>query len=234
MIAKLTGLLDSLEADHAILDVAGVGYLVFCSARTLNRLGAPGARVSVLVETHVREDRIQLYGFADAAERTWFRVLITVQGVGARVAQALLSVLTPDELLRAIAAQDRAALTRADGVGPKLAARILSELKERVGSLTLGPGAGPSATNSAPVATPSPLATPGETPSAPPGPSGGSGGGNPSAAAEALSALVNLGYGRSEAFAAVLDAGAALGTGATLPALIRLSLQALGRGESSR
>ena len=141
MIAKLSGRLDSLGADHAVIDVSGVGYLVFCPARTLGRLGALGTAVTVLVDTHVREDAITLYGFADAAERSWFRLLITVQGVGARVALALLGVLGPDDLVRAIAAQDRAALVRADGVGPKLATRILSELKDKAGGLALGPAA---------------------------------------------------------------------------------------------
>ena len=141
MIAKLSGRLDSTGLDHAIIDVGGVGYLVFCSARTLSRLGPVGGAVSVLVDTHVREDAITLYGFAESGEREWFRLLITVQGVGARVAGALLSVLSPDDLTRAIAAQDKVALTRADGVGPKLATRILSELKDKVGGIALGPAA---------------------------------------------------------------------------------------------
>ncbi len=215
MIAKLSGRLDSLGADHAVIDVGGVGYLVFCSARTLTRLGAVDAAVTVLVDTHVREDAITLYGFADGAERSWFRLLITVQGVGARVAHALLGVLGPDDLVRAIAAQDKAALIRADGVGPKLATRILSELKDKVGGLALGPAAttaGPTGTGLPPAAA---------TPEA-------------AAVGDAVSALVNLGYGRSEAFAAALAAVKALGPTATLSALIRHSLQALGRRDTER
>jgi len=223
MIAKLSGRLDNLGADHALIDVAGVGYLVFCSARTLNRFGEAGAVVTVLVDTHVREDAITLYGFADGAERSWFRLLITVQGVGARVALALLSVLTPDDLIRAIAAQDRVALTRADGVGPKLATRILSELKDKVGGMTLGSGAGPAAVGSG---------------------SGSEVGASGFASAavvleaavvgDAVSALVNLGYGRGEAFAAALAAANALGGAATLSTVIRQALQTLGRREAER
>ena len=223
MIAKLSGRLDSLGADSAVIDVAGVGYQVFCSARTLNRFGEVGDAVAVLVETHVREDAITLYGFADGAERSWFRLLITVQGVGARVALALLSVLTPDDLIRAIAAQDRVALTRADGVGPKLATRILSELKDKVGGMTLGSGTGPAAAGSG-----SGL--------------GACGSGSVPAAVvleaavvgDAVSALVNLGYGRGEAFAAALAAANALGATTTLSTVIRQALQTLGRREAER
>ena len=207
MIAKLTGILDSVGADHAVIDVGGVGYLVFCSARTLNGLGATGQRVIVLVDTHVREDAITLYGFADGSERDLFRLLITVQGVGARVANALLSVLSPDDLLRSIAAQDRVALTRADGVGPKLATRILSELKDKVGGAFLGPAAA--------AATPVALAGAVKVPD------GG-------ALADAVSALVHLGYARTEAFGAAMTARQALGPEAAVPALIRQSLKALG------
>lgn len=116
MIAKLSGVVDSLGTDHVVIDVNGVGYLVFASAKTLVRL-AQGERAALLVETHVREDHIHLYGFADAAEHDWFHLLMTVQGVGAKVALAILSVLSPDQLTVAIAAQDKAAITRADGVG---------------------------------------------------------------------------------------------------------------------
>ena len=123
MIAKLAGLLDSAGSDSAIVDVGGVGYLVFCSGRTLAKLPAKGAPVSLLVETHVREDHIHLYGFADAAEREWFRLLTTVQGVGAKLGLAILGTLAPDDLARAIASGDKASLSRPAGVGPKLAAR---------------------------------------------------------------------------------------------------------------
>ena len=206
MIAKLSGRLDSTGTDHAIIDVGGVGYLVFCSARTLSRLGPVGGAASVLVDTHVREDAITLYGFAEGGEREWFRLLITVQGVGARVAGALLSVLSPDDITRAIAAQDKVALTRADGVGPKLATRILSELKDKVGGIALGPAA------LAGAAVPAGASVP----------EGG-------ALGDAVSALVNLGYGRTEAFGAVMAAGKELGSAAGASALIRQALATLGR-----
>ena len=141
MIAKLTGLVDSLGEDWVVIDVGGVGYLVFGSGGTLGRL-AVGEIASLEIETHVREDHIHLYGFADAVERDWFRILMTVQGVGARVALAILTVLAPDQLMPAIAAGDRAALTRAAGVGGKLAGRIVAELKDKVGDIALGPGGG--------------------------------------------------------------------------------------------
>lgn len=140
MIAKLSGLLDSVGTDHCIVDCGGVGYLVYCSARTLRRVGDTGAAVSLRTEMQVREDAITLFGFIDAAERDWFRRLTTVQGVGSRVALALLSVLEPDKLGQAIAAQDRTALAQADGVGPKLANRLISELKDKVADLQFGAG----------------------------------------------------------------------------------------------
>ena len=126
-----------------MIDVGGVGYLCFCSTRTLGQLPPSGGPARLLIETHVREDHIHLYGFIDAAERDWFRLLTTVQGVGAQVALAILSAVAPDELTLAIVSQDRATLARADGVGPKLAARIVNELKDKVGGLALA------ATNSA-------------------------------------------------------------------------------------
>ncbi|RME63240.1 MAG: Holliday junction branch migration protein RuvA, partial [Alphaproteobacteria bacterium] len=143
MIAKLSGLLDSVGADWAIVDVGGVGYLVYCSAKTLAGLPAPGARVALAIETHVREDHIHLYGFSGMRELAWFRMLQGVQGVGARVALAILSVLGPDQLGVAIAAQDAKAVARASGVGPKLAARIVNELKDKAAKLALGPAAAP-------------------------------------------------------------------------------------------
>ena len=132
MIARLRGRLDSLGEDHAVVDVGGVGYLVACSARTLAGLPGTGEAVDLHVETQLRAESITLYGFRDPAERAWFRLLQTVQGVGARVALGVLSVLTPDQLARAVAAQDKAALTRASGVGPRLASRIVAELKDRL------------------------------------------------------------------------------------------------------
>ena len=124
MIAKLTGMVDSSGLDSAVIDVAGVGYLIFASKRTLSALPSQGEVASLLIETHVREDHIHLYGFLEAAERDWFGLLCTVQGVGARVALAILSVLTSERLVQAIAAQDKSALTQASGVGPKVAGRI--------------------------------------------------------------------------------------------------------------
>lgn len=141
MIAKLTGILDSAGRDSAVIDVGGVGYLVRCSARTLRALPPVGQTARVVVETIVREDRFDLYGFADAAERDWFRLLTSVQGVGAKVALAVLSALSPADLGRALAAQDKLALTRAEGVGPKLANRIASELKDKVAALGIEPEA---------------------------------------------------------------------------------------------
>ena len=141
MIGKLTGLVDSSGDDWALIDVSGVGYQVFSSRRTLGRLPVRGDPVSLLIETHVREDHIHLYGFIDQAERDWFRLLGTVQGVGAKMALAILSALSPEELIQAIAAQDKTLLTRASGVGPKLAGRVVAELKDKVGNLALGPAA---------------------------------------------------------------------------------------------
>jgi Holliday junction DNA helicase RuvA len=203
MIAKLTGILDHIGSDGAVIDVNGVGYLVFASTRTLGQLPASGGPARLLIETHVREDHIHLYGFADAAERDWFRLLTTVQGVGARLALAILSAVAPDELTLAIVAQDRTTLARADGVGPKLAARIVNELRDKVGNFALV------ATNSA-----VPAAAMAEA-----GPN-----------AEAVSALVNLGYRRAEAFGAVAAASRRLGNGAKVDALIRAGLQELAQG----
>src|SRR5579883_2599375 len=131
MIGSLSGIVDQATADSAVVEVGGVGYLVFASSRTLARLPARGKPLKLLIETHVREDHIHLYGFADEAERGWFRLLTTVQGVGARLALAILGVLAPEALATAIMAQDKAALARADGVGPKLAQRIANELKDK-------------------------------------------------------------------------------------------------------
>ena len=137
MIARLKGLVDSVGSDWAVIDVNGVGYLIFGSSRTLARLGRPGEAAAVHIETHVREDHIHLYGFVEAAERDWFRLLLTVQGVGGKVALAVLSALSPDELARAIAAGDKTTLSRPQGVGPKLAARLATELKDKVGGMAI-------------------------------------------------------------------------------------------------
>ncbi|KAA0581070.1 Holliday junction branch migration protein RuvA [Azospirillum sp. B21] len=206
MIAKLTGIVDSTGTDWVVLDVNGVGYLLSCSNRTLSRL-AVGERASLVVETFIREERIVLHGFGEQAEREWFKLLTTIQGVGARLALSILGVLDPDQLTRAIASQDKTALVRADGVGPKVAARILNELKDKVGNLALGPAA----TAGAPAGKGAPAAVPGASP----------------ALADAVSALVNLGYGRSEAFGAVVAAGRVLGDDAGVSDLIRQGLKEL-------
>ncbi|MBV8537204.1 MAG: Holliday junction branch migration protein RuvA [Alphaproteobacteria bacterium] len=204
MIAKLTGRLDYVGRDHVVIDVGGVGYLVRCPARTLAALPPAGETVSVSVETLVREDAIDLYGFVDPAERDWFRLLMTVQGVGAKVALSLLSALNPADLAAAIAAEDKTMLTRADGVGPKLATRLAMELKDKIGTMTLG-----RALASAPVVAAGAI-------------------GGDAAAADAVSALVNLGYRRPEAAGAVERAMKKLGKGARVEALIPAGLKELG------
>jgi Holliday junction DNA helicase RuvA len=138
VIARLKGLLDSVAADGCVIDVNGVGYLVSASTKTLAALGATGAAVALHIETQVREDAIQLFGFLTLAERDSFRLLTSVQGVGGRVALAILSVLGPDDLAHAVAAQDTASIARANGVGPKLAGRIANELKDKFGAVALG------------------------------------------------------------------------------------------------
>lgn len=211
MIARLRGLLDSAGTDHAVIDVNGVGYLVFAAGRTLDRLPKPGEPVTLLIDTHVGEDHIRLYGFLDATERDWFRLLMTVQGVGARVALAILSALTPDQIAQAIAVNDPKMLVRADGVGPKLAARIVNELKDKTAHLSLA-----ALTGGGTVAT-------GKGANGAAVPAGSVEG----AAGDAVSALVNLGYGRTEAFAAVMKASRDLGEGAELQALIPAALKEL-------
>lgn len=204
MIAKLKGLLDSVGEDWAIIDVGGVGYLVFCSGRTLGRMPGVGEAVSLLIETHVREDHIHLYGFADQGERDWYKLLTTVQGVGAKVGLALLTVLEPAQLAQAIAAQDKAAVARANGVGPKLAGRIVSELKDKAGAVALG-----GVTEALAVETSS---------------AGG-------AIEEAVSALVNLGYGRTEAFTVVAQKAKQAGDTVDVGALIGAALKDMGSGQ---
>ena len=142
MIARLRGLLDSFGADHAVIDVAGVGYLVAASTRTLSQLGAIGDEVVLHTEMLVSQDSIRLVGFSTAAERDWFRLLISVQGVGAKVALAILSALAADEIHRAVASGDSLMVSRAQGVGPKLAQRIVNELKDKAGGVALGPSGG--------------------------------------------------------------------------------------------
>ena len=139
MIARLTGVLAENGADHAVIDVGGVGYLVQASTRTLAALGPAGGTVLLFTEMQVREDAIALFGFGSAGERDWFRLLTSVQGVGGRVALAILSVLAPEELSRAVAGGDKAMVARANGVGPKLAQRIVNELKDKIGAVAIGP-----------------------------------------------------------------------------------------------
>jgi Holliday junction DNA helicase RuvA len=198
MIAQLTGRVDSLSDGTCVIDVGGVGYLVQASSRTLSALPQPPAVAKVLIETHVREDAIVLYGFSDTAERDWFRLLTTVQGVGGKVALAILSALSPRDLIGAIAAGDKASLTRAQGVGPRLAVRLLTELKDKTGAMPTSA----SGVSYTPVAA----ATPAD---------------------DAVSALVNLGYRRPEAQQTVVRVLERLGEVATLDALIRDSLREL-------
>jgi len=191
MIARLSGILAETTADGAVIDVGGVGYLVQASARTLDALGPIGGEVLLLTELQVREDAWTLFGFGSAAERDTFRALTSIQGVGGKVALAILSALSPDELARAVSQGDTAMIGRANGVGPKLAARIANELQGK-----LGPALG--------GASPAPRA---------------------GAAADALSALANLGFKPADASAAVNAAQDELGADAGLDALVRLALR---------
>jgi Holliday junction DNA helicase RuvA len=200
MIAKLRGIIDSVGEDWVILDVQGVGYQLSCSGQTLARLEKPGAPAAFHTEMRMRDEIPHLYGFVERAELDWFRTLTTVQGVGAKVALSILSVLAPDALAMALAAGDKAALTRADGVGPKLAARIAAELKDRAQTQSLRIVVDQATTPNRPAAAQQPNA-------------------------EAVSALVNLGYSRADAFAAVM---AVAGKGdLPLGDLIRLALREL-------
>jgi Holliday junction DNA helicase RuvA len=202
MIGKLKGIVDSHGEDFVILDVQGVGYIVHCSGRTLQKLPRPGDAATLAIETHMREDSIKLFGFASETEREWFRLLQSVQGVGAKVALGIQTVLDVAELASAIACQDKAAIARAPGVGPKLAARIMTELKDRAaasGAVNVAAGRA------------------------------GLDGGPPAAAQDALSALVHLGYGRPQAAAAVAASVAALGEGAPAAELILHGLKELAR-----
>ena len=205
MIGKLKGIIDSYGEDNVILDVGGVGYLVHCSARTLQALPAAGEPVTLAIETHVREDQIRLFGFLSDVEREWFRLLQTVQGVGTKVALSVLSTLKPAELASAIAMRDKAMVQRAPGVGAKVAERIVSELKDKApayadldpavirlsGALDEKRAAGP--------------------------------------VADAVSALTNLGYGQPQAAAAIAAATRSAGEGADTARLIRLGLKELAK-----
>ncbi|KGB57774.1 Holliday junction branch migration protein RuvA [Sphingopyxis sp. SE2] len=195
MIAKLTGRLDSSGAGHAVIDVGGIGYLVEASARTLDALGPVGGEVVIHTEMLVGEDFLRLLGFAKAEERDWFRLLTSVQGVGAKVALAILSALEIGDLQRALASGDSAMIARANGVGPKLAQRITHELKDKAGALGGIAGTGPSL-----AATAGPLG-------------------------DAVAALTGLGFKPGEASAAVAAASEELGAGASLDALVRAALK---------
>lgn len=204
MIAKLAGVLDSVGEGWAVLDVEGVGYELSCSGRTLQALPPAGRPVRLYVDTQVREDTIQLFGFGDPNEREWFRLLQTVQGVGARVALGLLTLFSPTALAEAIASEDRAALARASGVGARLAGRIVGELKDRVELPAFGARAAAGAGAARAASEGSPLA-------------------------DAVSALVHLGYRPSEAHGAIAAASRNLGREAGVEALIREGLKGLNR-----
>ncbi len=205
MIGKLKGLIDSYGEDFVIIDVQGVGYVVQCSTRTLQSLPSPGSVAVLSIETHVREDAIRLFGFTSDIEREWFKVLLTVQGVGTKVALGILSTLKPADLANAIALKDKAAVARAPGVGPKLAERIVNELK----------GKGPSFGSVDPAVVR--LSEAVEDRRA------------PQPVSDAISALTNLGYAQPQASAAVAAALRALGEGAETGALIRQGLKELAR-----
>jgi len=205
MIGKLKGIVDSYGEDNIILDVNGVGYLVHCSARTLQALPAPGEAAILSIETHVREDQIKLFGFAAEAEREWFRLLQTVQGVGAKVALSVLGTLKSAELATAIATRDKATVARTPGVGPKVAERIVTELKDKVPAFAdVDPAMVHLAGALDEKRAPKPIA-------------------------DAVSALVNLGYGQPQAAAAIAAAARNAGEGADTATLIRQGLKELGK-----
>ena len=204
MIGKLKGIIDTYGPDWVISDVGGVGYLVHCSARTLAALPAAGEAAAVAIETYVREDVIRLFGFASSQERDWFRLLLGVQGVGTKVALAVLGTLTPNELATAIAMQDKALIARAPGIGPKVAQRVVAELKDKAPAL--------GAVDPALAALQGSLEA-----------------GVPTAAGDAVSALLNLGYGQAQAGAAVSTALRKAGDEASAESLIRVALKELAR-----
>ena len=212
MIAKLKGIIDTIGEDYCIIDVSGVGYLVFASAKTLSKM-IKGATTSLLIETVVREDSITLYGFADAWEKEWFNTLTKVQGVGAKVCLSILSVLGPNQLAQAVSAQDKASFTRASGVGPKLAARIVTELKDKIVTIPI--------TDSLKEIEMNPNQ---ETENYEDSIAMLNASSDPSKTDDAISALVNLGYQRLEAYRAVNKA-AMSAPDADTPALIKLALK---------
>jgi Holliday junction DNA helicase RuvA len=202
MIGKLKGIVDSLDDEGLILDVSGVGYRVAASARTLRTLSSVGEAAELLIEMHVREDAIRLYGFLTAVERDWFRLLQNVQGVGAKVALAILGALTAEALSTAIARQDKVMMARAPGVGAKLAARLVLELKDKAPALGVADLGGPDTR-------------------------GGGLSKLPKAAEDAILALIALGYGRPQAAAVVARTSAELGQDAQTAALIKAGLREL-------
>lgn len=204
MIGKITGIIDTLTQGYLILDVQGVGYLVQASNRTLSRIGSKGDPASLLIETNVREDAITLFGFADRAEQEWFKLLTSVQGVGAKAGLAILSVCPPDKIALAIAAQDKAPIQAADGIGPKIANRILTELKDKAANIDLAPA-------SQSVSYTDITSQQSENES--------------SIDNDAISALINLGYARSDAYTAVTKAKSQAND--NLQDLIRIALKEL-------
>jgi Holliday junction DNA helicase RuvA len=205
MIGKLKGIIDSYGEDFVILDVNGVGYQVHCSPRTLQELPAAGAPVTLAIETHVREDQIRLFGFLLDGEREWFRLLQTVQGVGAKVALSVLGTLKPADLASAIALRDKAMVARAPGVGPKVAERIVTELKDKAPAhAELDPAVVRLSGALDERRAPQPVS-------------------------DAVSALVNLGYGQPQAAAAIAAAARAAGEGADAKRLIRLGLKEIAK-----
>jgi Holliday junction DNA helicase RuvA len=205
MIGKLRGVIDSYGEDFIVLDVQGVGYLVHCSARTLQALPAPGEAVTLAIETYVREDQIRLFGFLSDAEREWFRLLQTVQGVGARVALSVLGAMKPADLASAIALGDKGAIKRAPGVGTKVAERIVTELKDKAPAYTaLDPAVIRLSGAVSEKRAPQPVL-------------------------DAVSALVNLGYGQPQAAAAIAAASKSAGEGAETATLIRQGLKELAK-----
>lgn len=210
MIGKLSGIIDSFGTDHILLDVSGVCYLVHCSPRTLQQAGQTGDVASLLIDTHVREDAINLYGFKDAGEQQWFRLLTSVQGVGAKVGMSILGACPPERLGFIIASGDKAALTQADGVGPKLAVRILTELKDKAAKMDLSFMI---KTENAKSASKSQSAPPPQD----------------TLQQDAVSALVNLGYARADAFSAVMNVRQKSNDNdtANLSDIIRLALKEL-------
>lgn len=205
MIGKLKGTIDSYGEDYVIVDVHGVGYQVHCSARTLQSLPPVGEAATLSIETHVREDQIRLFGFASDVEREWFRLLQTVQGVGAKVALAVLSTLRPSDLANAIALRDKAAISRTPGVGPRVAERIVTELKEKVPAFgDVDPAVVKLSGDIDDNRAPQPVR-------------------------DAISALVNLGYGQPQAAAAIAAAARSAGEGADTAQLIRFGLRELAK-----